>query len=156
MADRKPNPCIVKWILFTWYLNSPPFGRANKLLLHPVLWQQNQIRSFRHRCECFSWQFGVNSGHALYSSWGLHWNFDPPQCLGLRPEILDRCISLSCLQWLSTACHEWLAYFHWPQWSCDWSHGPDRPMLAAILENFHCEQPCYGFLGLIKFLCSQT
>ena len=28
MADRKPNPCIVKWILFTWYLNSPPFGRA--------------------------------------------------------------------------------------------------------------------------------
>ena len=26
MADRKPNPCIVKWILFTWYLNSPPFG----------------------------------------------------------------------------------------------------------------------------------
>ena len=28
MADRKPNPCIVKWILFTWYLNSPPIGRA--------------------------------------------------------------------------------------------------------------------------------
>ena len=27
MADRKPNPCIVKWILFTWYLNSPPFRR---------------------------------------------------------------------------------------------------------------------------------
>ena len=30
------------------------------------------------------------------------------------------------------------------------------PMPAAILENFHCEQPCYGFLGLLKFLCSQT
>ena len=28
MADRNPNPCIVKWILSTWYLNSPPFGRA--------------------------------------------------------------------------------------------------------------------------------
>ena len=28
MADRKPSPCIVKWILFTWYLKSPPFGRA--------------------------------------------------------------------------------------------------------------------------------
>ena len=28
MADRKPNPCIVKWILFTWYLNSSPFGLA--------------------------------------------------------------------------------------------------------------------------------
>ena len=44
--------------------------------------------------------------------------------------------------------------------SCDWSHGeshgPHRPMPAAILKNFHCEQPCYGFLGLLKFLCSQT
>ena len=28
MADTKPNPCIVKWNLFTCYLNSPPFGRA--------------------------------------------------------------------------------------------------------------------------------
>ena len=36
------------------------------------------------------------------------------------------------------------------------SYGPDRPMPATILENFHCEQPCYGFLGLLKFLCSQT
>ena len=26
----------------------------------------------------------------------------------------------------------------------------------CILENFHCEQPCYGFLDLLKFLCSQT
>ena len=32
----------------------------------------------------------------------------------------------------------------------------DGPMPAAILENFHCEQPCYGFLGLLKFLCFQT
>ena len=30
------------------------------------------------------------------------------------------------------------------------------PMQAAILENFHCEQPCYGFLGLLKFLCFTT
>ena len=29
-------------------------------------------------------------------------------------------------------------------------------MPAAILEIFHCEQPCYGFLGLLKFLCFQT
>ena len=28
MADTKLNPCIVKWNLFTCYLNSPPFGRA--------------------------------------------------------------------------------------------------------------------------------
>ena len=28
MADTKPNPCIVKWNLFTCYLNSPPLGRA--------------------------------------------------------------------------------------------------------------------------------
>ena len=41
-------------------------------------------------------------------------------------------------------------------WSHGESHGPDRLMPAAILENFHCEQPCYGFLGLLKFLCSQT
>ena len=47
---------------------------------------------------------------------GRHWNFDPLQCLGPRPEILDRYISLSCLRWLPTACHERLAYFHWPQW----------------------------------------
>ena len=51
------------------------------------------------------------------------------------------------------------AYFHWPQWVTwqvtwwvTWSRWPD----AAILENFHCEQPCYGFLGLLKFLCFQT
>ena len=28
MADTKPNPYIVKWNLFTCYLNSPPFGHA--------------------------------------------------------------------------------------------------------------------------------
>ena len=28
MADGKPIPCIVKWNLFTCYLNSPPFGCA--------------------------------------------------------------------------------------------------------------------------------
>ena len=42
----------------------------------------------------------------------------------------------------------------------DWSHGEshilDCPKLDSILENSHCEQPCYGFLGLLKFLCSQT
>ena len=27
---------------------------------------------------------------------------------------------------------------------------------AAILENFHHEQPCYDFIGLLKFLCFQT
>ena len=47
---------------------------------------------------------------------GRHWNFDQPQCLGPRPDILDRYISLSCLRWLPTACHERLAYFHWPHW----------------------------------------
>ena len=47
---------------------------------------------------------------------GQHWNFETLQCLGPRPEILDRYISLSCLRWLPTACHEWLAYFRWPQW----------------------------------------
>ena len=26
-------------------------------------------------------------------------------------------------------------------WSHGESHGPDRPMPAVILENFHCEQP---------------
>ena len=35
MADRKPNPFIVKWILFTWCLNSPPFGRAIKVISVP-------------------------------------------------------------------------------------------------------------------------
>ena len=41
-------------------------------------------------------------------------------------------------------------------WSHSESHGPNHPMPAAILENSHREQPCYGFLGLLKFLCSQT
>ena len=61
-----------------------------------------------------------------------HWNFDPLQCLGPRPEILDRYISLSCLRWLPTAYHERLAYFHWPQWVTwlvtwwvTWSRWPD-------------------------------
>ena len=63
---------------------------------------------------------------------GRHWNFDPLQCLRPRPEILDRYISLSCLRWLPTACHERLAYFHWPQWVTSlvtwwvtWSRWPD-------------------------------
>ena len=51
-----------------------------------------------------------------WSGRGRHWNFDPLQCLRPRPEILDRYISLSCLRWLPTACHERLVYFHWPQW----------------------------------------
>ena len=63
---------------------------------------------------------------------GRHWNFDPPQCLGPWPEILDRYISLSCLGWLLTAFHERLVYFHWPQWVTwlvtwwvTWSRSPD-------------------------------
>ena len=43
-----------------------------------------------------------------------------------------RYISLSCLRWLPTACHERLAYFHWPQWVTwlvtwwvTWSRSPD-------------------------------
>ena len=63
---------------------------------------------------------------------GRHRNFDPRQCLRPRPEILDRYISLSCLRWLPTACHERLAYFHWPQWVTwlvtwwvTWSRWPD-------------------------------
>ena len=63
---------------------------------------------------------------------GRHWNFDPLQWLGPRPEILDRYISLSCLRWLPTACHERLVYFHWPQWVTwlvtwwvTWSWWPD-------------------------------
>ena len=89
---------------------------------------------------------------------GRHWNFDPLQCLGPRPEILDRYISLSCLRWLPTACHEriFIGLSGSRDWSHGESHGPDGPMPAAILENFHCEQPCYGFLGLLKFLCFQT
>ena len=62
------------------------------------------------------------------SGWGRYWNFDPPQCLGLQPEILDCYITLSCLRWLPTACHERLAYFHWPQWVTwlvTWSRSPD-------------------------------
>ena len=68
----------------------------------------------------------------VLSGRGRHWNFDPLQCLGPRPEILDRYISLSCLRWLPTACHERLAYFHWPQWVTwlvtwwvTWSRWPD-------------------------------
>ena len=63
---------------------------------------------------------------------GRHWNFVPLQCLRPRPEILDRYISLSCLRWLPTACHERLAYFHCPQWVTwlvtwwvTWSRWPD-------------------------------
>ena len=69
---------------------------------------------------------------ASYTGRGRHWNFDPLQCLGPRSEILDRYISLSCLRWLPTACHERLVYFHWPQWVTwlvtwwvTWSRWPD-------------------------------
>ena len=93
-----------------------------------------------------------------WPGWGWHLNFDPPQCLGPRPKILDRYISLSCLRWLPTACHERLAYFHWPQWVTwlvrwwvTWSRSPDA---ARHIGKF--SQPCYGFLGLLKFFCSQT
>ena len=45
MADTKPNPCIVKWNLFTCYLNSPPFECAmiNLLItIHiPGQWQSH-------------------------------------------------------------------------------------------------------------------
>ena len=47
MADKKPNPCIVKWILFTWYLNSPPFGRANNIYVQLYLCdKQNAVDLF--------------------------------------------------------------------------------------------------------------
>ena len=72
------------------------------------------------------------TGTLRSSGRGRHWNFDPLQCLGPRLEILDRYISLSCLRWLPTACHERLAYFHWPQWVTwlvtwwvTWSWWPD-------------------------------
>ena len=58
----------------------------------------------------------LSNRRASLTGRGRHWNFDPLQCLGPRPDILNRYISLSCLRWLPTACHERLAYFHWPQW----------------------------------------
>ena len=92
--------------------------------------------------------------------WGRHWNFYPPQCLGPRPQILDRYISLGCLhdcrQRTTSDSHIFIGLSGSRDWSHGESHGPDRPMPAAILENFHCKQPCYGFLGLLTFLCSQT
>ena len=50
MAARKPNPCIVKWILFTWYVNTPPFGRAIKQFC-TLRWYQpvGSILNPRHR-----------------------------------------------------------------------------------------------------------
>ena len=66
------------------------------------------------------------------TGWWRHWNFDPAQRLERGPEILDHYIRLSCLRWLPTACHERLAYFHWPQWVTwlvtwwvTWSRSPD-------------------------------
>ena len=66
MADRKPNPCIVKWILFTWYLNSPPFRRANTACESPAgdekstnVWLRyfgmNRIIDNWHRCIGVMW-----------------------------------------------------------------------------------------------------
>ena len=91
---------------------------------------------------------------------GRHWNFDPQQCLGPRPKILDRYISWAaygdCRQRATSDSRIFIGLSGSRDWSHGESHSPDGPMPAAILENFHCEQPCYGFLGLLKFLCFQT
>ena len=52
MADRKPNPYIVKWILSTWYLNSPPFGRVIKMLHIVNLWSMpHALNTMIDTCE---------------------------------------------------------------------------------------------------------
>ena len=47
MADTKPNPCIVKWNLFTCYLNSPPFGRAGSTPFGRAI---RQLKIFKAQC----------------------------------------------------------------------------------------------------------
>ena len=103
------------------------------------------VSKYGNMCDRQNWRLHPTAGRSAltagaHNSWrntpssgrGRHWNFDQLQCLGPRPEILDRYISLSCLRWLPTACHERLAYFHWPQWVTwlvtwwvTWSRSPD-------------------------------
>ena len=119
-------------------------------------------KSYSFGCNRQFWRLRTSSNVGTkLAGRGRHWNFDPLQCLGPRPEILDRYISLSCLRWYcrqraTSDSRIFIGLSGSRDWSHGESHGPDRPMPAAILENFHCEQPCYGFLGLLKFLCFQT
>ena len=55
MADTKPNPCIVKWNLFTCYLNSPPFGRAIIGGAPERLLAYIKVSSSMLACTCVSW-----------------------------------------------------------------------------------------------------
>ena len=110
-----------------WFLNSS-WPRFRPQVLNPVgLRPDYQIHAEAILTACH-----YDICPVISPGRGRHWNFDPPQCLGSRPEILDRYISLSCLRWLPTACHERLAYFHWSQWVTwlvtwwvTWSRSPD-------------------------------
>ena len=99
----------------------------------------------------------------MYFSWDKPLHEWLTMCSWLNMIVFSR----RCPRWPSISVSDnFLIAFGDSQWGpCKWleatvsrgeSHGPYRPMPAAILENFHCEQPCYGFLGLLKFLCSQT
>ena len=75
-----------------------------------------------------------------------------PQCLRLRLEILGRYITLSLLRHATSN-----SYFSLASVGHMTGHmvSPMVP-IAAILENLHSEQPCYGFLLKFLSLCSQT
>ena len=107
-------------IIYNWK------SASQKSKCHISKWSREIVELHNNICRSVVCMIGMLPGR------GRHWNFDPLQCLGPRPEILDRYISLSCLRWLPTACHERLAYFHWPQWVTwlvtwwvTWSRSPD-------------------------------
>ena len=135
-------------ILLCWKFSNGIWRWQNWLSSVAVTHLQNYLRCQGSTLPPYSYDFpecfvrqrdlhfypsALRAGGVLSSSGrGRRWNFDQLQCLGPRPEILDRYISLSCLRWLPTACHERLAYFHWPQWVTwlvtwwvTWSRSPD-------------------------------
>ena len=101
----------------------------------------------------------------LFVGWGHYWNFDPSQFFRLcGPKlwaatllwgVLGVLIALTdCI--LTSNSHIFIGLSRSRDWSHDESHGPDNLILAAILENSHCEQPWHRFSGLLKFLCFKT
>ena len=125
---------LVEWsAVLLWSVSRMSQIRSQRPQIHFASYIKENIHSkSSHRSHRQLTGVCFDSVLIMLTGRGRHWNFDPLQCLGPRPEILDRYISLSCLRWLPTACHERLAYFHWPQWVTwlvtwwvTWSRSPD-------------------------------
>ena len=154
MADRKPNPCIVKWILFTWYQNSPPFGRAKNPLLslrpsdayiyiYIYVWNERDHH-------CFRWWLSpaiIWNNADLLSIWKLRNNF-------IEIQIEIQTFSFKKIH-LNRSCGKWRSFYFGNNVLISWLY-TYRSLQTTFFTSSSGVEPYHVYLCRDGVLCHEV